>query len=89
MPTSIPDMINSALSYFAQGVNENIRNERGRFLLRIIDDPASGLSPQERQAIANEMMRIARERAAQTAVSMSGTRGATAGGAGLMGETGQ
>jgi hypothetical protein len=79
VPTSPQSAITSALNYFAQGINENIRNERGRFLLRVIDDPANGLSLQERRAIANEMMRITRERAMQTAATRGAARGSAAG----------
>jgi hypothetical protein len=88
VPTSPQNAITAALNYFAQGINENIRNERGRFLLRVIDDPANGLSPQERQAIANEMMRITRERAMQTAATRGAARGSAAGVAGMQ-EPGQ
>jgi hypothetical protein len=66
------------LDYFRQGINETVRNDRGRFLLRVVDDPTNGLSPQERQAIMNELSRIARERAFQTTATRGTARGAAA-----------
>jgi hypothetical protein len=74
VPTTKEGMIGAALNYFRQGVNETKRNEFGRFLLRVVDDPDSGLSAQERQDIAAELARIHRERATQTAATRAAAR---------------
>jgi hypothetical protein len=78
VPTNLSGAISAALDYFRQGINETVRNDRGRFLLRVVDDPTNGLSPQERQAIMNELSRIARERAFQTTATRGTARGAAA-----------
>jgi hypothetical protein len=76
VPASKAGILSSALNYWRQGVNETQRNEAGRFLLRVVDDPDSGLTPQERQQITNELLRIHRERQAQTAASRGAARAA-------------
>jgi hypothetical protein len=75
-PTSKADLLGAALNYWRQGINETKRNEAGRFLLRVIDDLQNGLTPQERQGIANELARIQRERMAQTAATRGAARAA-------------
>jgi hypothetical protein len=76
IPTGPSSAINMALDYFRQGINETRRNEAGRFLLRVIDDPKNGLSTQDRQAIANELERILRARALQTSATQATARAA-------------
>jgi hypothetical protein len=76
VPASKTGILSAALNYWRQGVNETQRNEAGRFLLRVVDDPDSGLTPEERQGITNELMRIYRERQAQTAATRGAARAA-------------
>ncbi|NBW16955.1 MAG: hypothetical protein EBR82_54165 [Caulobacteraceae bacterium] len=78
IPASKEGVLSAALNYWRAGVNETKRNEVGRFLLRQIDDPESGLSAQERQGIADELMRIHRARQTQTAATRAGARAAAA-----------
>lgn len=75
-PRSIPEAIGVALSYFRNSWNESQRNQYGQFLLRVVDDPQSGLTTAERQAIVRELSKIQTQRAAQTTATRASAAGA-------------
>lgn len=80
IPRTMGDWAGLALSYMRNSFNETQRNQYGQFLLRVVDDPQSGLTAAERQAITRELAKIQAQRATQTAATRATAGGAAVGG---------